>query len=269
MVNSYKKSNFGAAFFFLSKEQKEALGIIYAFCRLADDIVDETPVTAPAQLVALRQELEQVFGGTPGTELGHDLKKVISEFPIPKNYFFDLLEGVESDLKTPVRCQTQERLNWYMYRVASVVGLMCIEIFGYRNHASKKYAVTLGYAVQLTNILRDIAEDAQINRIYLPLDDLQKFKVTEEDFLTLKHTENLKNLLVYEADKAQKLYDKARELLPKEDFKTLLAARAMGAIYEEILFKLKQKSCLPCEKKIKLSKWAKIRILFKTWRADI
>ena len=266
MNNNYKKSNFGAAFFFLSKAQKEALGIVYAFCRLADDIVDDTPKTAPAQLAALRQELEQVFGGTPETELGKDLQKVIKKFPIPKNYFFDLLDGVESDLKTPVRCQTQEDLNWYMYRVASVVGLMCIEIFGYKKPASKEYAVTLGYAVQLTNILRDIAEDVKINRIYLPLEDLQKFKVTEEDILTLKHTAEVKNLFDFELDKAQQLYNKARELLPKEDFKTLLAARAMGAIYEEILFKLKQKSCLPYEKKIKLSKWTKVWILFKTWR---
>lgn len=266
MNNSYKKSNFGAAFFFLSKEQKEALGIIYAFCRLSDDIVDDTPQTAPAQLADLATELKQVFDGTPKTELGKDLHNVIKKFPIPQKYFFDLIDGVKSDLNIPVRYKTQEDLNWYMYRVASVVGLMCIEIFGYKNPASKEYAVTLGYAVQLTNILRDIYEDAKINRIYLPLEDLQKFKVTEEDILNLKHTENLRNLIIFEADKAQKLYNKAREILPKEDFKTLLAARAMGAIYEEILLKLKQKSCLPCEKKIKLSKWAKIWILFKTWR---
>lgn len=267
MQNSYKKSNFGAAFFFLSQEQKEALGIIYAFCRLADDIVDDTPKTAPDQLADLTSELEQVFSGTPKTELGSDLQKVIKKFPIPKEYFYDLIDGVKSDLKTPVRCQTQEQLNWYMYRVASVVGLMCIEIFGYKNPMSKEYAITLGYAVQLTNILRDIAEDAKINRIYLPLEDLQKFKVSEEDILTLKHTAEVKNLFDFELDKAQKLYNKARKILPKEDFKTLLAARAMGAIYEEILFKLKQKSCLPCEKKIKLSKLEKIWILFKTWRA--
>ncbi len=267
MQNSYKKSNFGAAFFFLSKEQKEALGIIYAFCRLADDIVDDTPKTAPAQLADLTLELERVYGGTPATELGRDLQKVIKQFPIPKKYPFNLIEGVERDLHIPVRYQTQEQLNWYMYRVASVVGLMCIEIFGYKNPASKEYAETLGYAVQLTNILRDIYEDAQINRIYLPLEDLQRFKVSEEDILTSKHTAEVKNLFDFELDKAQKLYDKARKILPKEDFKTLLTARAMGAIYEEILSKLKQKSCLPCEKKIKLSKLEKIWILIKTWRA--
>ena len=266
MNNGYKKSNFGAAFFFLSKQQKEALGIVYAFCRLADDIVDDTPKTAPQQLKELRAEIELVYQNKAQTELGKDLQKVLSKYPMPKEYFLGLLEGVESDLKTPVRFKTQEDLNWYMYRVASIVGLMCIEIFGYKNPKSKKYAVTLGYAVQLTNILRDICEDAKINRLYLPLADLQKFCVKEDDILSLKQSENIKNMLAFEADKAQKLYNEARNLLPKEDFKTLLTARAMGAIYEEILLKFKQKSCTVQEKKIKLSKAAKLLILFRTWR---
>ena len=268
MQSNYKKSNFGVAFFFLSKEQKEALGIIYAFCRLADDIVDDTPQTAPSQLTDLSAELEQVYSGTPKTELGKDLQSVIKKYPIPQKYFFDLIEGVKSDLNTPVRYQTQEQLNWYMHRVASVVGLMCIEIFGYKNPISKKYAETLGYAVQLTNILRDVYEDSKINRIYLPLEDLQKFKVSEEDILTLKQTEKVKNLFAFEIDKAQKLYNEARKILPREDFKTLLTARAMGAIYEEILLKLKQQTCLLCKKKIKLSKLQKLLILFRTWREN-
>ncbi len=266
MQNNYKKSNFGAAFFFLSKEQKDALGIIYAFCRLADDIVDDTPKTAPAQLADLILELERVYGGNPKTELGKDLQTVVQKFSMPKKYPFLLIEGVERDLHTPVRYKNQAQLNWYMYRVASVVGLMCIEIFGYKNPASRKYAETLGYAVQLTNILRDIYEDAKINRIYLPLEDLHKFNVCEEDLLAFKLTENVQKLFTFEIDKAQKLYDEARHILPKEDFKTLLAARAMGAIYEAILSELKRKPCLPREKKIKLSKLRKILILFKTWR---
>lgn len=266
MNNGYKKSNFGAAFFFLSEKQRQALGTVYAFCRLADDIVDDTPKTAPQQLSALRKEIELVFQSKAETELGKDLQKVLAEYPIPKEYFLGLLEGVASDLKTPVRFKTQENLNWYMYRVASIVGLMCIEIFGYKNPLSKEYAVTLGYAVQLTNILRDISEDAKINRLYLPLDDLENFKVKEADIFALKQSENIQELLIFEAQKAQALYDKAREILPKEDFKTLLAARAMGAIYEEILLKFKQKSCTLQEKKIKLSKVAKLLILFRTWR---
>ena len=267
MKDSYKKSNFGAAFFFLDKCQKEALSVIYDFCRMADDIVDNNPPRkASIQLANLVLELEQVYGGIPKTGLGKELQKVVQEFNIPKKYPFVLIEGVDRDLHIPVRYQTQEQLNWYMYRVASAVGLMCIEIFGYKNPVSKKYAETLGYAVQLTNILRDIYEDAKINRIYLPLEDLQKFNVSEEDILTFKLTEGIQKLFAFELDKAQKLYDEAREILPKEDFKTLLPARAMGAIYEEILNKLKKKPCLPSEKKIKLSKLQKLLILFKTWR---
>lgn len=265
MNNGYKKSNFGAAFFFLSKQQKEALGIVYAFCRLADDIVDDTPQTAPQQLKELRTEIELVFQNKAQTELGRDLQKVLATYSIPKEYFFGLLEGVESDLKTPVRFKTQEDLNWYMYRVASIVGLMCIEIFGYKNPLSKEYAVTLGYAVQLTNILRDICEDAEIGRIYLPLEDLEKFNVKETDILALKQSENLQKLLTFEAQKAQALYDKAHKILPREDFKTLLTARTMGAIYEQILFKFIQKSCTLQEKKIKLSKVVKLLVLFRTW----
>ena len=266
MNNSYKKSNFGAAFFFLSKEQKEALGIIYAFCRFADDIVDETPKTAPAQIADLYIELERVFAGNPKTEMGKDFQKVLTKFPIPRKCPFLLLEGVERDLHTPVRYRNQEELNWYMYRVASAVGLMCIEVFGYKNPQTQEYAKTLGYAVQMTNILRDITEDAKNNRIYLPLEDLKKFEVKEEDILALRLSENVNKLLAFEAQKTQALYDKAREILPHEDFKSMLAARAMGAIYEEILFKFKQKSCTLQEKKIKLSKAAKLLILFRTWR---
>ena len=265
MNNSYKRSNFGAAFFFLSKEQRKALSTVYAFCRMADDIVDDTPETAPQQLMALRKEIDLVFQNKAGTELGKDLQIVVSKYAIPKGYFLGLLEGVGSDVKTLVRFKTQEDLNWYMYRVASIVGLMCIEIFGYKNPLSKEYAITLGYAVQLTNILRDICEDAKINRLYLPLEDLEKFKIKETDILAIKQSEEIKKLLAFEAQKAHVLYDKAREILPQEDFKTLLPARAMGAIYEEILSKFKQKSCTLQEKKIKLSKVTKLLILFRTW----
>jgi len=267
MNNSYKKSNFGAAFFFLSKEQKEALGIVYSFCRLADDIVDDTPTTAPEQLKELREEVELIFKGAPKTEMGRNLRKVLHRFPIPKEYFLGLIEGVERDLETPVRIKTQEELNWYMYRVASIVGLMCIEIFGYKNPLTREYAVTLGYAVQMTNILRDVCEDAKINRLYFPLEDLQSFQIKEEDFLSFKQSENMRKLFAFEIDKAQKLYEKARQILPEEDFKTLLAARAMGAIYEGILLELKKRACLPAENKIKLSKFSKLFILLKTWRA--
>ena len=266
---AYKKSNFGGAFFFLSKEKKQALSIIYAFCRLADDIVDEGFSDAKQKLDDLRKELDNVYEGCPKTELGKELLKAVKPFNIPKQYLSDLLDGCERDLKTPVRYESFGDLQWYMYRVASTVGLMCIKIFGYKNERTEKYAVALGYAVQLTNIVRDAAEDAKINRIYIPKQDLESFGVKEEDILKLKDNRRTKALLFFEAQKAQELFIQAEKLLPKEDFKAMLPARAMGNTYKAILAKLIARPCRLDDKKIKLNKIEKIRILFNTWRNRI
>lgn len=265
---SYKKSNFGGAFFFLPEEKKEALSIIYTFCRLADDIVDEGYSDAKERLADLRKEIKLVFEGAPSTELGKDLKKVIKAFPIPEQYFTDLIDGVERDLDNPVRFDTLGDLKWYMYRVASIVGLMCIEIFGYKNPNSKEYAEAMGYAVQLTNIVRDICPDSKINRLYIPKEDLESFGVSEQDLFSCKDTRKVNALLFFEMERAQDYYNKARSLLPKEDFKSLLAARAMGNIYEAILKKLQKTPCRLGGKKIKLSKLEKVKILIKTWREN-
>lgn len=263
---SYKKSNFGGAFFFLSQRKKEALGVIYAFCRLADDTVDENYPDAQARLDALYAEIDLVFSGNPQTVLGKDLQAAVREFNIPKQYFTDLLDGMKQDLQPKVRCQNAAEQQLYMYRVAGTVGLMCLYIFGYKNKQSEEYARTLGNAVQLTNILRDAAADAKINRIYIALDEMQKYGVKEEDFLSLNQNPQLQALLCAQAKQAQQYYNQARAILPKEDFKTMLAARAMGNIYEGILNKFIFKGCSLSGKKIKLSKLEKLLILFKTWR---
>lgn len=257
-INSYKKSNFGLAFAFLSKEQKEALSIIYAFCRYADDIVDDNFENAPKLLAELRKDLQ-----TPNKDFFIKLEQVIKDFKIPKQYFFDLIDGVEYDLKNPVRFETFKNLEWYIYRVAGVVGLMCVHIFGFKNQQTKEYAVTLGKAVQMTNILRDIAEDSKINRIYLPLEDLKKFNVSEEDILQIKKTPQISNLLAFEREKTEDFYKQADIILPKEDFKTMLAARIMGNIYKAIFEKTKP--CKIFKSKLKLNKIQKIFIVLKTW----
>ena len=235
---SYKKSNFGGAFFFLPERKKEALGVIYSFCRLADDTVDENYPDAKERLAALRAEIDLVFTGNPQTELGKDLLNVIKDFNIPKLYFTDLLDGMAQDLQPKVRCQNKQEQQLYMYRVAGTVGLMCLHVFGYTNPQSIEYAKTLGYAVQLTNILRDITCDAQINRIYLPLDTMSQYGVSEEDILSFSQKPSVTALLKAQAQEAAQYYNAARALLPKEDFKQLLAARAMGNIYEAILKQL-------------------------------
>lgn len=263
---SYKKSNFGGAFFFLSKRRKEALGVIYAFCRLADDTVDENYPDAQERLNALYSEVDLLFKEKAQTDLGKDLQSVVREFNISKQYFTDLLDGMKQDLQSKVRCQNAAEQQLYMYRVAGTVGLMCLCVFGYKNKHSEDYARTLGNAVQLTNILRDAVADAKINRVYIALDEMQKYGVKEEDFLSLNQTPQMKTLLAEQAAQAQKYYDEARKMLPKEDFKTLLAARAMGNIYEGILRKFIFKGCSLSGKKIKLSKLEKLIILFNTWR---
>ncbi len=257
-INSYKKSNFGLAFFFLSEKQKKALSIVYAFCRYADDIVDENFDNAPKLLKELREDLQN-----PNKDFFIKLEQVIKDFKIPKQYFFDLIDGVEYDLKRPVRFETFEGLEWYIYRVAGVVGLMCIHIFGFKNQQTKDYAITLAKAVQMTNILRDIAEDSKINRIYLPLEDLKKFKVSEEDILQIKNTEQTAILLAFERSRTEDFYTQADILLPKEDFKTMLAARIMGNIYRAIFNKTKP--CKIFKHKLKLNKIQKIFTLLKTW----
>lgn len=259
-INSYKKSNFGAAFFFLSKKQKEALSIVYAFCRYADDIVDDNYEQAPDLLTKLRAELTMIT-----TDFAAQLARVIEEYSIPREYFFDLIDGVESDLREPVRFETFKDLEWYIYRVAGVVGLMCIHIFGFKNQKTKEYAITLAKAVQMTNILRDIAEDSTIDRIYLPLEDLQRFNVSQDDILQQKNTPQIKALLAFERERTENFYKQAQELLPKEDFKTMLAARIMGNIYRAIFNKTK--ACKIFKHKIKLSKLRKIFIILNTWSA--
>lgn len=265
--NSYKKSNFGIAFFFLSKEQKEALSIIYSFCRYADDIVDEySKEEAPQLLSNLREELNLVYEGKPLTDLGKDLLKVVKDFDIPKEYLSALLDGMESDLRTEVIYNTYKDLQTYLYQVAIVVGLMCIKICGANIARCKDYAYTLGEAVQMTNILRDISEDSKLSRLYIPLEDLKKFNVSKEDVLNLVDSKNISSLLAFEYERAKTLYQKAESLIPKEDFNKLLVARIMGAIYKGILEKMQKTSCRLAHKKIKLNKIQKLLILVNVWR---
>ena len=265
-LSSYKKSNFAGAFFFLPKEKKRALGCVYTFCRIADDIADEGFTDAKERFASLRTELDNIYKGKAQSDMGKQLCPVVKNFSIPKQYFSDLIEGCEKDLQPALRYETFGDLQWYTYRVASVVGLMCIKIFGYKNKKTEDYAVALGHAVQLTNIIRDAAEDAKINRIYIPKQDMETFGVSQDDILQLKDTRKTRALLFFEAQRAQELFIKAENMLPKEDFKSMLAARAMGNIYKAILNKLIARPCRLSDKKIKLSKVEKLAILFKTWR---
>jgi phytoene synthase len=181
-------------------------------------------------------------------------------YPIDPALLAEIVNGVASDLVT-TRYRTYEDLLAYCYKVACVVGLVSIEIFGYKNPACREYAVALGYALQLTNIIRDVAEDARNGRIYLPQEDLERFGVTEADLLEGRHTPGFEALMQFEHDRARGFFTQAASLLPKEDRRHMLAAEMMGQMYGEILEKIRQRRFQVFGPRIGLSKLRKIAIL--------
>lgn len=260
MNTSYKKSNFGIAFFFLNKAQKAALSDVYAFCRTVDDIVDE-PADNPQQTLDFwKQEINAVYDGTPSTELGKALCVRVKEFNMNRENFLLLIEGMEMDLNA-LRYETFEDLQKYLYRVASVVGLMCLEICGVRGKKAQDYALRLGYAVQLTNIIRDVYEDAGIGRVYIPAQTMRKFGVDFND-LKYKNINKVAPMLASLGKQAQALYADAGSVKLSFPRRKLFAARIMGSVYNAILNKI-QKNKYIFIKKVKLTKTEKLFAIFK------
>ncbi len=218
------RSNFYYSFLFLSKEKREAMYAVYAFCRSVDDIADGQASGAEKQglLDEWRRELDRCYQGKPGHPITVRLAQSVQRFPIPKEHFEELIAGVEMDL-TQHRYATFRELYEYCYRVAGVVGLMCIEIFDYRNPKAKDYAVNLGVALQLTNILRDVRVDAERGRIYLPQDELARFDYSEEELLRGAYTPAFLDLMRFSAARARCYFQNARELLAAEDRMSLTA----------------------------------------------
>ena len=230
------RSNFYYAFLFLSKAKRQAIYAVYAFCRSVDDIADGgAPVRQKQVLLdAWRRELDRCYEGKPEHPITINLAQSLQRFPIPKEYFEELIAGVEMDL-IHTRYPTFHELYDYCYRVASVVGLMCIEIFGYRNPKTKDYAINLGVALQLTNIMRDLKVDAERGRIYLPQDELARFGYREDDLLQGVYTPAFLELMRFVGSRARHYFHSARQLLAKEDRRSLVAAEIMGAIYSRLL----------------------------------
>jgi phytoene synthase len=232
-------TNFYYAFRLLPAEKRRAIYALYSFCRVVDDCVDEEGGEGEAGLARWRDEMHRAYAGQAETELGQDLGRALARFPIPRASFEAILEGCRMDL-TVRRYATFADLRLYAERVASAVGLASIEIFGYRNPRTKEYARDLGLALQLTNVLRDVGADAARDRIYLPLEDLARFFVSEGEILAAaqgpqKATAATRALLAFQADRARGFYESAARLLPAEDRTSMLAAEIMGAIYRAIL----------------------------------
>jgi phytoene synthase len=230
-------SNFYWGFRLLPGERRRGLTAVYAFCRAADDIADEPGVAAtPARLIARwRDELHAAYEGRPRHPIGIALADTVARFGVPRAHFDAVVDGVEMDLERTRYERWEGDLADYCYRVASAVGLIAIEIFGYTNPSARDYAVNLGLAFQLTNILRDVAEDAARGRIYLPREDLARFGCDEADVLAGRCTEPFRRLMAFECARAGEYYGRARFSLAEEDRPSLAAAEAMRLIYEQLL----------------------------------
>ena len=224
-------SSFTVSFIFLPKTQREAMTALYAFCREVDDVVDECSdyTVAQTKLNWWKSEVTNLYANTPQHPVTKALQPFISQFNLAQEHFLEIIDGMEMDLKFN-RYEDFKQLQLYCYRVASVVGLLSASIFGFKNRKTLKYAHDLGMAFQLTNIIRDVGEDARRGRIYLPLDELKKAKVTEDDILQSRETPQVKELMEYQIERAETYYDKALRELPTEDAKQQRTGLMMAAI---------------------------------------
>ncbi len=261
------KSSFYYAFNLLPEDKRDAMNTVYAFCRQTDDIIDEgnEPVEIKYEkLHRWRIEFEKSLKGQSDFPLLNKLIKIISKFDIPLDPFYDLIKGMEMDLQKN-RYLTFDDLQLYCYRVASTVGLMCIEIFGYKHKSTKDFAVNLGIALQLTNILRDIKKDLEKGRIYLPKEDMAKFNYSEDELVRYVYNENFRDLMAYEVHRAKSYFDAATNNLNLDDKRAMFAARAMQHIYYKMLNKIIDADYDVFNKNIKVSKIQKVGIAIGVW----
>jgi phytoene synthase len=237
-------SNLALAFVLLPKAKRDAMSALYAFCREVDDVADNEsrPVAERReQLAAWRADVRRACGTEiPQFPVNRELQPIIRQYHLPFEHFDALLQGVEMDLDIN-RYEDYEQLDLYCYRVASVVGLLSIEVFGYQDRACRDYAIALGKALQLTNILRDVRADAQRGRIYLPLCELARFKVSPEEILRLEYSPRFSDLAASVAQRARHFYRLARQTLPAADRRAMVAAELMGSVYWRLLRELERR----------------------------
>jgi phytoene synthase len=262
-------SNLALAFVLLPRAKRDGMSALYAFCREVDDVADDESTPVPQrreQLAAWRADVRLACGSeTPRFPVNRELQSVIRQYKLPFQLFDELLQGVEMDLDTR-RYETYEQLEVYCYRVASVVGLLSINIFGHRNPACREYAIALGQALQLTNILRDVRSDAERGRIYLPLAELKRFRVTEEEILRFEYSARFFELASSVAQRARHFYQLARSTLPPEDRRSMVAAELMGSVYWRLLRKLElRKFDVFGPKPTRLNNGQKLLLILRTW----
>ena len=259
-------SSFYYSFKFLHGDKRRAITALYAFCREVDDVVDECSdqQVARTTLNWWRMQVAEIYGGKPQHPVAQALVTVVKRYNLPREHLLEIIDGMEMDLDQP-RYADFKSLQLYCYRVASVVGLLSVEIFGYTDRKTLKYAHDLGIAFQLTNIIRDVGEDARRNRIYLPMDELAQFGVTAAEILNSQETENFRKLMAFQIERAQRYYRQALDQLPAVDRKSQRTGLIMAAIYQATLKEVVASGCHVLRERVSLGTGYKLWLAFKTW----
>ncbi len=259
-------SSFYYSFLFLPAERRRAITALYAFCREVDDVVDEglDPQLAAIKLAWWRAEVGNMFAGNPQHPVTKALGALKDEFSITADRLNEIIDGMEMDLNQ-TRYLDWAGLERYCYRVASVVGLLAAGIFGYRDARTLDYAHHLGIAFQLTNIIRDVGEDARKNRIYLPMEDMKQFGVPAADILQARETPEFKSLMSFQAARAREHYEKALHALPPADRKPQRPGLIMAAIYRTLLEEIERDGFRVLSQRTSLTPLRKFWIAWKTW----
>ena len=262
-------SNLAFALAVLPRDRRDDMRVFYAFCRVVDDIVDSETAASEEKSAALdrwralvRNDAAIQPSARPGLE--QEMLALCEKRQLPVQTLIEIIDGVAMDLDRN-RYETFEELQHYCHGVASAVGLVSIEVFGYQEAASREYAEQLGYALQLTNILRDVGEDAAENRIYLPLEDLRRFGLDESDILNRVHDERFDQLMAFECERAEAFYAKAVAALPEVDRPSMRSAELMRAIYGRILTRMKTDGFRVFEKRYRLGKLEMLTRLIRAW----
>ncbi len=259
-------SSFYNSFRFLSAERRHAITALYAFCREVDDVVDECSNESVARttLAWWRGQVAEIYGGKPQHPVALALVPVVKQFHLPQEHLLEIIDGMEMDLNQHQYADFKS-LQLYCYRVASVVGLLAAEIFGYTDRKTLKYAHDLGIALQLTNIIRDVGEDARRGRIYLPQDEMAQFGVHTNDILDARETDAFRKLMQFQIERAQRFYDQALAELPAADRKAQRTGLIMAAIYRATLQEVVHSGCHVLRERVSLTPLRKLWIALLTW----
>ena len=262
-------SSFYYSFRFLSATRRQAITAFYAFCREVDDVVDEITDAQVARITLAwwRSEIDALYDGHPSHPVTRALAISLKNFNLPREQLLEIIDGMEMDLDQ-TRYPDFKSLHLYCYRVASVVGLIAAEIFGYQDRHTLKYAHDLGLAFQLTNIIRDVGEDARRGRIYLPLDELERFAVPLDDIFNAEYSDNFRRLMKFQIARAEQLYSQALAQLPACDRKAQRSGLIMAAIYRDLLDAIKTDGCRVLDRQISLTPLRKIWLAWRTWMAN-